>query len=195
MMKTLNPFHARNSGRARGLKLAVLSAFNRPRQEVLQRLSGFNDAEWEKALWWLDISGMALYFLDQVCGSGSESALPGSIEAKLNQRLQRNRGRTKALFNEAVLLCTWLNRADIPYALLKGITLFPHAVPDPDLRWQADLDFLVPEKYSALAAHYIQRLGYRIHARNSGTLEFRAGLPRLHNLSRMYCNSERAVEL
>jgi hypothetical protein len=195
-MKILTPIRARKASRAQDLKLAILAAFSLPRVDALNRLADFNEADWEKTLWWLDISGMALYFIDQIWCLGAESALPGSIEAKLNMRLQRNRIRAQAMFNEAALLSAWFNGANAPYAVLKGITLAPNAVPDPALRWQADLDFLVPEKNSALAAHYIQRLGYRMYARSGKTLEFRAGLPGLPDMSRMYSNqSERALEL
>lgn len=195
-MKTLNPIHAGNTGRTRDLKLAILAAFNLPRADVLHRLADFRDVDWEKALRWLDISGMALYVIDQLWCLGAQAELPDSIEAKLDQRLQRNRIRTQSMFNEAASLAAWFKAADIPYALLKGITLAPHAAPDPALRWQADLDFLVPQKNSALAVHYIHRLGYRLHARSCRTLEFRAGLPGLPDMSKMYCNhSERALEL
>jgi len=47
---------------------------------------------------------------------------------------------------------------EIPYALLKGFSLTPDSVPDPTLRWQTDLDFLIPKKNLQLASHYLRRL-------------------------------------
>lgn len=187
---------ARNSGRTRELKLAILSSFSISGAELRDQLRSFKVAEWDKALWWLDASGLALYFLDRAWNLGPEAILPESIEAQLHQRLQRNRQRTQAMLQESALLAGWFHGAGIPYALLKGITLVPDAVSNPDLRSQADLDFLVAEKSAALATHYINRLGYRLHARSGSTLEFRAGTTAMPDMSMMYSHrTERSVEL
>ena len=66
---------------------------------------------------------------------GDPVAIPG--------RLAANRMRTRALFEEAAAISAELTRLDVQFALYKGITLTPDSTPDPALRWQVDLDFLV----------------------------------------------------
>lgn len=195
-MTTLTPIRSGTAGATRDLKLAVLGSFYLPRANVLQRMTGFTAGEWEKVMGWLDMSGMALYFLDQMWSLGADQLMPASVEAQLHDRLKDNRLRTKAMLNETRLLSIWFERAGIPHAVLKGITLAPQSVPDTSLRWQADLDFLVPEQNAALAVHFISRLGYGLHARSGSTLEFRAGPARLSGLRNMYSTRlTRALEL
>ena len=48
------------------MREAVLLTFCDPLPEQCSRLKNLSEKEWQKLLHWLDISGLALYFLDQM---------------------------------------------------------------------------------------------------------------------------------
>ena len=186
----------RPTSRSLELKQSILAAFVLDRGQARQGLVGFNEADWLSVLWWLDISGIAIYFLNRAQQIGIESALPQSVRSSLAQRLDRNRSRTQALFDEACALSTSFDEDGIPYALLKGITLVPHSVPDSALRAQTDLDFLVPTSFAERAVHHMRFHGYKLHAISGNTLEYRAGAPSIPNLANIYAvDTQRALEL
>jgi hypothetical protein len=191
------PFPRRNktTARTQELKEAILASFANP-VDAVDRLHGFSDADWKSVLWWLDISGLAIYFFVQSQEVGAGSLLPEWVHEDLAQRLGNNRIRIAALRREACGLAHWLEGGGVRYALLKGITLAPDAVPDSTFRSQADLDILVAQQNMKQAIHYIQRLGYRLHAMSGNTLEFRAGEASVPDMANMYSvRTQRALEL
>jgi protein involved in polysaccharide export with SLBB domain len=178
------------------LKRAIVAAFAKPACEVFRALDGFQEDEWRGAMWWLDISGMALYLLELVRSAGAAGALPRSVLDALEDREKRNRIRTLVLMKEAGLIAGWFDAAGMAYALLKGFTLTPDSVSDPALRWQTDLDFLVARGNLRAAQHFIGRLGYARHADAGTTLEFRAGVAGRPDIAKIYSvHSQRALEL
>ena len=79
---------------------------------------------------------------------------------------------------------------------MKGITLPPESVPEPALRWQTDLDFLIDERETAAAARILRDMGYTLHAtrrRRDGIQVRPLGMPDLANLYRE--KTQRSVEL
>lgn len=195
-MKSRFPRRNPTTPRTLELKRAILDTFVSPAASVAARLRGFNHSDWQSVLWWLDVGGAAIYFLDQASRSGVESLIPADVHASLVERLQRNRVRIKALSREAATLGAWLEGGGVPYAFLKGFTLVPDSVSDSALRCQTDLDILVPAHSVDLASLYIGRLGYKLHARSGSTLEFRAGEPNVPDLANIYSvETQRALEL
>jgi hypothetical protein len=190
------PVWNRATARTCELKSAIVACFRGREEGLTEHLSRFNLADWQSVLWWLDISGMAIYFLDRARSTGAEKSIPEQIAAGLEERLQRNSVRIDALLQEASMLATWFHGGGIPYVLMKGITLTPDSVPNPALRSQTDLDFMLPRRYAAQAIHYILRLGYKLHATSGNTLEFRAGQVSLPDLANIYSvRTQRALEL
>jgi hypothetical protein len=190
------PVRNRTTARSRELKDAILAGFRSPREELTSHLDSFSLADWRSVLWWLDITGMAIYFFDRVKTAGAREVIPDQIMVTLEDRLQRNSIRIDALLKEASTLAAWFHGGGIPYALMKGISLTPESVPDPALRSQTDLDFMIPRRYAAQAVHYIRRLGYRLHATSGNTLEFRAGQACPPDLANIYSvHTQRALEL
>ena len=190
------PFRVKTTPRARALKEAIVACFSFSCGDAKQRLSGFGQADWESALWWLDISGMALYFLDRAQQLNVQSLIAPSVEAALMRRLQKNQIRLRALHQEAATLAAWFREGRVAYALLKGETLTPDSVPNSNLRCQTDIDLLVASQNLTLAIHYVHRLGYTLHAKSGKTLEFRAGAPSLPDLNNLYSvHTQRALEL
>jgi protein involved in polysaccharide export with SLBB domain len=186
----------RNPKKIMQLKEAIVASFAVAETEVRDLLDRYGQDEWNRVLWWLDISGMALYFLGRIRSAGACASVPPSVLTALEDRQARNSLRNRALMKEASILCGWFNDADLSYALLKGISLAPDSVPDPALRCQADLDFLVPRKALRLARHYVSRLGYVLQADTGRTLELRAGSAGRPNITQIYSvHSQRALEL
>lgn len=196
MKTSVTPIRVRAAARSLQLKQAVAGVFAAPDAEVAGLIEGFSEGDWRGVLWWLDISGMALYLFDEILRRGLESLVPDAVLSELSWRLEGNIERTRALVSETRAICEGFDSAGIPYALLKGITLTPDSVPDVALRWQVDLDFLVPARCAHLASEFVRQFGYLLHADTGKTLEFRAGTPELPEIGEFYsAKLERALEL
>ncbi len=108
------------SERVGELKRAIVAAFAKPAPDVFKALDGFDEGEWRGVMWWLDISGMAMYLLELVRSAGAAGAVPRPVLDALEDREARNRVRTQALMKEAGLIAGWFDAAGMAYALLKG---------------------------------------------------------------------------
>jgi hypothetical protein len=196
MISRAFPLRNKKTARTQALKQSIVACFTCDPKDAGKLLNSFHPSDWESALWWLDISGMALYFLDRAQQLHVQALIPPQVEAALMRRLQRNQIRLRALHQEAAVLAGWFRGGGIHYALLKGASLSPDSVPTPSLRCQADLDFLVTRQNASLAIHYVHRLGYRLHAISGMSLEFRAGPTSLPDLNNIYsARTQRALEL
>jgi hypothetical protein len=190
------PRRNKTTARTHELKEAIVASFANPGDGAVDGLRGFSDADWKSVLWWLDMSGLAIYFLAQSLEIGAANVLPEWMSEDLAQRFSNNRIRTAALRAEACELARCLEDGAVRYALLKGITLTPDAVPDSAMRCQADLDVLVARRNIWQAIHSVQRLGYGLQAVSGDTLEFRAGEASIPEMGNLYSvRTQRALEL
>jgi hypothetical protein len=189
-------FESRAASRAKRLKDAVLGCFTVPARQTEDPFADFVLRDWERILYWLDISGLALYLLVRMKELKLEDRLPGSIRVRLEQNLVENRERTEALFQEAAAITEALQRQEVSFALLKGMTLTPESVPDAALRWQIDLDFLVAACDATAARHVLMTFGYALRAVCGNTMEFSAGESSAPDMRKIYrVHSQRALEL
>ncbi len=182
--------------RAERLKEAVITTFSKPAFEVGERLVEFYEEDWRKALYWLDVSGVALYFLDQLSSLGLQCCLPEFVLERLQQNLTDNRIRTAALFQETLEISQVFQQRGISFAVLKGFTLTPDSVPDSALRYQTDLDFLIAAEDATTALYCLNDFGYRLHAVSGKTWECKAGVlgtPDIRNIYKVH--TQRSVEL
>lgn len=182
--------------RSHRLKEAVLASFRDNAPSVRAQFAEFNSSDWERILFWLDISGLALYLLDRLTQLNVFSCLPAPIRLRLTENLRENRDRTAALFREACAVSREMALQGISFALLKGVTLTPESVPDCNLRVQADIDFLVAARNAEAAKRVLRSFGYRLRAVGGTTLEFKAGIlgtPDIRNLYRV--QSQRSLDL
>ena len=124
-------------------------------------------------LHWLDISGLALYFLDRMTELQLSASLPEFVLARLRKNLEDNTGRTRSMVNESVAIHQEFQGVGVTYALLKGLSLWPSSAPAPELRSQFDLDFLVAEKSAAHAKTVLERRGYRLYHASRRSWEFK----------------------
>jgi hypothetical protein len=174
----------------------VIASFQLSAIEVANRFRSHSLADWQTILVWLDISGMALYLLDRIEELGIEDSVPAIIRERLQGNLERNRQRTAALLRQAERVARQLEHAGIPFALLKGITLTPDSVPKSALRWQIDLDFLIPEPDAMAAIEVLRALDYSLHAKSGNTFELRSGLLGKPDLANLYrADTQKSLEL
>ncbi|MGC1784161.1 MAG: nucleotidyltransferase family protein [Acidobacteriaceae bacterium] len=136
----------------------------------MQNLSG---REWRSLLHWLDISGLALYFLDRIVELKLTEWLPPSVLARLQENLADNTERTLGMIAESIAIQQKFQEARLSYANLKGLSLWQSSVPKPELRSQFDLDFLVAEESAPEARRILERRGYRLYVISGRSWEFK----------------------
>src|SRR5580698_1747123 len=122
MSRNRFPHRYKMTARTHELKEAIVASFATPGCAD-DCLGGFSDTDWKSILWWLDISGLAIYSLIQCRERGADRLLPEWLNGYLGQRLENNRVRIAALRREACELARRLEDGGVRYALLKGITL------------------------------------------------------------------------
>jgi hypothetical protein len=194
----IGPIQIERKQRARAtrLKEAVLASFHEPRPSVRARLAEFTRRDWERAKYWLDVSGLALYFLDRLIALKLEQCLPASMLHQLRTNMGENRERTASLFNETVAITHLLQQQKIKFAVLKGITLPCESVPDTTLRNQMDLDVLVRESDATQTKSCLEESGYTLDAISGNTWEFKAGPSGMSTLENLYqVRAERSIEV
>jgi hypothetical protein len=187
----LNPFSKEQS-----IREAVLLAFCDPFPKQCSRLQDLSKKEWRKLLHWLDISGLALYFLDRMTELQLCDMLPPDVLARLQQNLRDNLDRTCGMIAESVAIQQEFQNACISYVTLKGFSFCPSSVPKPELRHQFDLDFLVAEKSAPEARRILERRGYRLYAISGRSWEFKINETPVISLNDLYKDSPgRSVEM
>lgn len=177
-------------------KDAVIAVFREPTDTAVSQLGAFNERDWRRGFSWLDASGLTLYLIERITTSGERDAVPMTVFARLQQNLVDNQTRTDALFTETVTINHGFRQANIIYANLKGITLYPESVPEPTLRCQLDLDFLIDAAQGSAAQEVLEGMGYVLDAISGDTWEFKAGGTEVAALKDLYKpKPQRSVEL
>jgi hypothetical protein len=166
-----------SSDRKTQIRAAVLQCFCDPLPQSFDRLTSLSARDWQRLLYWLDVSGLALYFFDRLDELQRRDLLPEAVAARLEQNLLDNTVRTRHLMDESATIQTEFQRANLSYAVLKGFSLCPISVPRPELRSQLDLDFLVSADNALGARHILERCGFRLHAISGRSWEFKTVHP------------------
>lgn len=178
------------------MREAVLLTFCDQLPEQCMRLKNLSEREWRRLLIWLDISGLALYFLDRMGELQLCNMLPPSVLARLEQNLRDNVERTRGMIAESVAIQQEFQKACLSYATLKGFSLCPSSAPKPELRHQFDLDFLIAEKSVTKARQILERRGYRLYAISGRSWEFKINEKPVISLVDLYKDLPgRSVEL
>jgi hypothetical protein len=178
------------------IREAVLLAFCDPLPQCCSRLWDLPEKDWRKLLNWLDISGLALYFLDRMTELQLCDLLPCEVISRLQQNLRDNIDRTHGMVAESVAIQQEFQQDCLSYATLKGFSFFPSSTPKPELRHQFDLDFLVAERSAPEARRILERKGYRLYAISGRSWEFKINETPGISLKDLYKDLPgRAVEL
>jgi len=155
------------------IREAVLRTLCDPPLEQWSRLYNLTEKQWQKLLYWMDISGLGLYFLDRMVELRRCDVLPRTVLAQLQRNLRDNMARTNGMIAESVVIQREFQKSCLVYAILKGFSLFPNSVSKLELRHQFDLDFLVAEKSVLEAKKILERQGYRLYAISGRSWEFK----------------------
>jgi hypothetical protein len=155
------------------LRESVLLTFRDPLPEQCFLLWNLSGREWRGLLRWLHISGLALYFLDRMVELGHCDKLPPSVLTGLRQNLSDNIERTRGMITESIAIQREFQEGRLCYAKLKGLSLWPVAVPKPELRCQFDLDFLIAEQSAPEARRILERRGYSLYTSNGRSWEYK----------------------
>lgn len=178
------------------IREALLLTFCDPVPRECSRLWLLMQPEWQRALHWLDVSGLALYFLDRIERGHLTDIVPEAVMARLRRNLADNTQRTAAMMAELAAIHSAFQKAGLAYAILKGFSLWPQSVPRPELRSQLDLDFLIAEKGAAMGRRILESRGYRLHAISGRSWEFKCGEFRGGSVEDIYKDTPfRSVEL
>jgi hypothetical protein len=152
---------------------AALLTICNPSTQHCSRLEELSSNQWNRLLRWLDFSGLALYFFDRMVAMSPQGSLPPHVLARLQQKLLDNAKRTKGMIAESIAIQQEFQDSSLRYSILKGLSLCPSSVPQPGLRSQFDLDFLVAEESAAAARKTLERRGYRLYAISGRSWEFK----------------------
>ena len=155
------------------LRRLVLLSFRDPFPAQCMELSHVSDRKWRSLIHWLDVSGLALYFLDRLVNLQLTHILPEQVLARLRRNLQDNTERTRGMIAESMAIQEEFQADGVPYAVLKGFSLSPESVPRMEMRHQFDLDFLIAEDAVLTAQQVLQRQGYRLYAVSNKSWEFK----------------------
>ncbi len=178
------------------LKNAILASFFAPAHDVVQTLERFSERDWRRALYWLDMNGLALYLLDHLTRIGIKECLPTSILNGMQLNYEQNRERTCDLFTEAVALSHAFTKENVSFALLKGVTLPPEAVPNSAARFQMDIDILVRESDAIAARRVVLGFGYVPETIKKSEWAFTTGTNQPMSINSLYrVRPQRMVEL
>lgn len=152
---------------------AALLLFRDPPPECCSRLEKLSEREWRRLLRWLHLSGLALYVLDRMVELELTGWMPDFMLEQLQCNLADNAERTRGMAVESADIQRDFQQAGLSYALLKGLSLWPIAVPRPELRSQFDLDYLVAERHGPRARRILERRGYRLYSISGRSWEFK----------------------
>jgi Uncharacterised nucleotidyltransferase len=175
---------------------AVIATFRDPAEESRQRLAAIRERDWVRSYYWLDASGLALYFVDRLETLCIQDAIPVATLGRLKQNLADNRVRVGAMFAEFASLNQAFRDVGVDYVNLKGFTISPESCPDPVLRRALDFDFLVDGSRLDICKEILEDRGYMLAARTPKNWEFKAGATQIGGMKDFYkSNRQRAVEL
>jgi hypothetical protein len=175
---------------------AVIGLFCDSTADSLERFAGLTQRNWARSYYWLDASGMALYFLDRVKTLGIENAIPPATLERLEQNHANNRRRSAAMFEEFCSLNVAFQAACVRYANEKGFSLTLESCPDQSLRTQLDFDFLVDGRDLLICRQILEERGYLLTVASSTEWKFKAGSSEMASIEDFYKpKPQRSVEL
>jgi len=128
------------------------------------RLRAFDRCDWERTLYWLHRSGLALYFAGRLSELNAEDAVPAEIVTGLQQNRRDNEDRGASMMKELAHIDHAFKEKRVRYVVEKGLSLVPDYCPNPSLRHQCDFDFLIDMHCQDMAVEALEGIGYVLSA-------------------------------
>lgn len=142
-------------------KRAVLAALqNNPDFSQLAVLSRLTTREAQKLIRWLDESGIALLFLQQLQSHGVTRLIPSEFQFALEERQIRNTQRFEDMQNEFRQIQKAFEIHKVFAVTMKGFSLFPDFCQSLALRHTTDFDFLLSPDHIERASDALRTCGY-----------------------------------
>jgi hypothetical protein len=154
------------SGTLQRLVIEELNVIRR-RQSSPSIWRSFSPQEWNQTLTWLDLSGLAIYFLQRMKSSPGLETLPEWVVAELEKRSAANRVRSAEIVEEFRTIIEAFERSGVKYAVLKGVSLLPDYCPELELRTQYDHDVLVAPESLEAARCSLEEAGFQPKGKGS----------------------------
>jgi hypothetical protein len=132
-------------------------------------LSGFSLREWERTFRWLDNANLALYLLRKLRDTNDDRKLPPAVISRLEKNYSKNRLRVDEMASQFDVVNERFRQSGVHCAVVKGFSLSPEFCPDPCLRQQSDLDYLVDEQSLPVAQEVLAELGYFVKSHQTST--------------------------
>ena len=156
------------------LARAIVATFRETKRDVsYRRLAVYTREDWIRSLSWLDASGLELYFLERLKTLGIDDVVPIEVRVEMEQNFADNKIRTAKLFEEFVRINQAFQREQLNYCNVTGFSLIPVSCPDPALRRQFSMDFMMADYDSSRCGSLLVKLGYVAQASGGGLREFR----------------------
>lgn len=146
-------------------------------------LQKFGLRDWQRTFRWLDDSGLALYFLRHLQNVGATDMVPPQVLARLQGSLLANQLRWEHLTQHFARINESFQKAGLPFAVIKGLSLVPDYCPDAVLRAPSDLDYLVDRRSLPLAQKVLEAAGYYLNKRSDIELQFCTPSSRMPTIS------------
>lgn len=143
-------------------RTAVAVLGDEPREVLAHRLQELTPEDWSSGYRWLETCGLELYLLDRLKSLDLVGTLPPASRLAMQRHAAANSVRMPRMFEEFVRINRKLARADIEYVNVLGFSLLPASCPDPVLRRQLSLDFIVSRRDGELCTGVIEKLGYTV---------------------------------
>lgn len=149
-------------------KRAILDALRcQPDFEALTALPELASGQGANLLRWLDRSGLALPFLQELQKHGAMRQISEPWRLALESRQERNRARTADMLEEFRRIHERFEAGGVRAAAMKGFTLVPDFCDDATARHQMDFDFLIAPASLSAATEALQSRGYVVAHRSN----------------------------
>ena len=129
-------------------------------EKPVSRLPTFSRHDWQRALDWLDQTGLALWFWDRLKQLGARDAVPPEIDARLERNFLDHSRRIASMAEEFDSINRLFADAGVEFVVLKGFALTPGYAPEARLRVAYDYDYLLPAESMERAAQVLSSAGY-----------------------------------
>jgi hypothetical protein len=126
----------------------------------VSQLGKFSERDWDRAVPWLDDTGLALYFLQKLKDAGVASVVPAMVLSGLEKRFTANQKRVAHMARQFEFLNARFRDSGVRYAVVKGVSLVPQFCPDASLRHQGDFDYLIDDQSLPMAQRVLGEAGY-----------------------------------
>jgi hypothetical protein len=158
--------------RALAQTVVACLSFSGEKSIQFESLRRFSSRDWKRTLGWLDASGLALYFLQEVDNCNARAVVPYEVLVWLDKHLASNRKRIVQLADQIANINRRFDQAHVKYAVIKGFSLVPLFSNDISLRAQADIDYLIDEASRDRAKQALVEAGYDLGEESSVESQF-----------------------